>query len=106
MKTRDVLPQGVFCREAAQVFCYCIAPSLRERAWMEGKKDMKRRKKFPGLPENPRFLLEGAALIGVIAYLFYDSPAAAVFSQDNSFVCYYFTVFWWDVASVFHITGS
>ena len=31
------------------------------------------------LPENPLFLLEGAGLIGVIAYLFYDSPAAAVF---------------------------
>ncbi len=38
MKTRDVLPQGVFCREAAQVFCDRIAPPLRERAWMEGKK--------------------------------------------------------------------
>ena len=38
MKTRDVLPQGVFCRVAAQVFCHCIAPSFRERAWMEGKK--------------------------------------------------------------------
>ena len=47
---------------------------------MDGrKKDMKRRKKIPGLPENPRFLLEGAVLIGVIAYLFYDSPLAAVF---------------------------
>ena len=31
------------------------------------------------LPENPLFLLEGTGLIGVIAYLFYDSPAAAVF---------------------------
>lgn len=31
------------------------------------------------LPENPAFLLEGAALIGVTAYLFYDSPLAAVF---------------------------
>ena len=30
-------------------------------------------------PENPVFLLEGAVLIGVIAYLFYDSPLAAVF---------------------------
>ncbi len=31
------------------------------------------------LPENPVFLLEGTALIGVIAYLFYDSPIAALF---------------------------
>ena len=31
------------------------------------------------MPENPVFLLEGAVLIGVIAYLFYDSPIAAVF---------------------------
>jgi len=38
MKTRDVLPEGVFCREAAQVFCGRIAPPLREGAWMEGKK--------------------------------------------------------------------
>jgi len=36
------------------------------------------RRKVPGLPENPLFLLEGAVLIGVIAYLFYDSPLAAV----------------------------
>ena len=31
------------------------------------------------MPENPVFLLEGAVLIGVIAYLFYDSPIAAIF---------------------------
>lgn len=30
-------------------------------------------------PENPAFLLEGTALVGVIAYLFYDSPIAALF---------------------------
>lgn len=29
------------------------------------------------LPEHPRFLLEGAALLGIAAYLFYDSPVAA-----------------------------
>lgn len=37
-----------------------------------------KRNKITGicLPEYPLFLLEGAALIGVIAYLFYDSPIA------------------------------
>lgn len=36
---------------------------------------MKKKRK---LPENPVFLLEGAALVGIIAYLFYDSPLAAL----------------------------
>ncbi len=31
------------------------------------------------LPENPQFLLEGALLVGAIAYLFYDTPLAAGF---------------------------
>lgn len=31
------------------------------------------------LPQNPLFLLEGAALVGVTAFLFYDSLLAAVF---------------------------
>lgn len=30
-------------------------------------------------PDHAQFLLEGAVLIGVVAYLFYDSPLAAVF---------------------------
>lgn len=42
----------------------------------EGKKGGGR----PGgsfLPKNPAFVLEGAALVGIVAYLFYDSPVAA-----------------------------
>ena len=31
------------------------------------------------LPANPVFLLEGAALAGIAAYLLYDSAVAAVF---------------------------
>lgn len=29
------------------------------------------------LPENPQFLLEGVLLVGILAWLFYDSPIAA-----------------------------
>lgn len=43
-------------------------------------KEKRRQEKRPGLlPAEPRFLLEGAALVGMIAYLFYDSPVAAAF---------------------------
>lgn len=50
----------------------------RHQGTRVGSKEKSRRRKAPVLPENPLFLLEGAALIGVIAYLFYDSPVAAV----------------------------
>ena len=39
----------------------------------------KKRMSHIRLPHNPVFLLEGTALIGVIAYLFYDSFLAALF---------------------------
>ena len=76
MKTRETPECFAGRRRKSSVTASRIAPGMG----MDGrKKDMKRRKKIPGLPENPRFLLEGAVLIGVIAYLFYDSPLAAVF---------------------------
>ena len=53
----------------------------KHRRGKEGGRDSgpgKRRARKIGL-ENPVFILEGAVLIGVTAYLFYDSPAAAVF---------------------------
>lgn len=46
---------------------------------LEKKKENSGSKRYLHLPENPVFLLEGAVLIGVIAYLFYDSLIAAVF---------------------------
>ncbi|MBR3188522.1 MAG: type II secretion system F family protein [Lachnospiraceae bacterium] len=51
---------------------------------MKRKEGLNRKKeksgsRHPDMPENPVFLLEGAVLIGVIAYLFYDSPIAAIF---------------------------
>ena len=46
-----------------------------------GKKSLKVRespvRRFLHFPQNPQFLLEGALLVGTIAYLFYDSPIAA-----------------------------
>lgn len=61
------------------------SPGLPEGAFEKKADRRKARKARPGrrirmlLPDNPLFLLEGAALIGVTAYLFYDSPVAAVF---------------------------
>ena len=43
-----------------------------------GEKPDQEKKKGIALPENPGFILEGAVLVGIVAYLFYDSPAAAV----------------------------
>lgn len=51
---------------------------MRQKAKIEGPRVKGRRRERPVLPENPVFLLEGAALIAVIAYLFYDSVLAAV----------------------------
>lgn len=50
----------------------------RKEKWDEKKRKSIRRRHLR-LPGSPVFLLEGAVLIGVIAYLFYDSPIAAVF---------------------------
>lgn len=38
---------------------------------------MKGKTKRLQMPENPAFILEGTVLVGITAYLFYDSPAAA-----------------------------
>ena len=42
-----------------------------------GAKPDQERKKGIVFPENPGFILEGAVLVGIVAYLFYDSPAVA-----------------------------
>lgn len=52
---------------------------MRRREKTRERRVKGRHRKSSVRPENPVFLLEGAVLIGVIAYLFYDSPLAAVF---------------------------
>ena len=52
---------------------------MKRKDRLDKKKEKSQGRKYLRMPENPVFLLEGVVLIGVIAYLFYDSPIAAVF---------------------------
>lgn len=52
---------------------------MKRKDRLDKKKEKSQGRRYLRMPENPVFLLEGVVLIGVIAYLFYDSPIAAVF---------------------------
>ncbi len=87
--TSDNTGKADAARKTAQKMTQRTAQKMTQKtAWkMTQKADRESRKAGAGkriqgkihLPANPVFLLEGAALAGIAAYLFYDSAAAAVF---------------------------